>query len=167
MRIGTALGWLGLIAALGAPRPAAAQLVNSADPCYVKLTQQGLWNYFESVQWGNTPGLETAQMRIREFAREAAGRVAQARKEVADGKTLDAARLAAFKDLNDCYPWLIALASRLDNELKKRGVNIFAPVPDERGRQNPLERALVAREIAQALDDIADGLKTILKPKGG
>jgi hypothetical protein len=145
----------------------AAQLVNSADPCYVKLTQQGLWNYFESVQWGSTPGLETAQMRIREFAQDAAGRVAQARKEVAEGKTLDAARLAAFKDLNDCYPWLIALASRLDNELKKRGVNIFTPVPTERGRENPLQRALVARDIAQALEDIAEGLRAIVKPKGG
>ena len=167
MRIRAALGWLGLLAVVGSPRPVAAQLVSSTEPCYVKLTQQGLWNYLELVQWGSTPALETAQMRIREFAQEAAGRVAQARKEVAEGKTLDAARMAAFKDLNDCYPWLIALASRLDNELKKRGVNMFMPVPGERGRQNPLERALVAREIAQALDDIAAGLKTILKPKGG
>jgi hypothetical protein len=166
MRIATAAKLLGLLAVLGAPRPGAAQLVNSNDPCYVKLTQQGLWNYFELVKWADTPALETAQLRILEFAQEAEGRVAQAQKELAEGKTLSAARMAAFADLNDCYPWLIALASRLDNELKKRGVSIFAPVPGERGRQNPLERALVARDIAQSLEQIAEGLKTIVKARG-
>lgn len=152
---------------LGSPQGASAQLVQDDDPCYQKLAQYDLDPFLLTYEWSNTLHLAFAQHSLRIFALQSEEFVLAAKGEVAAGKTLGAADLARVKDLNDCLPWLLALSRTIDDELKKRNVNLIAPKSDERnrGRAEAEERAKVAKEITNALDNAIAGLRQVLKPR--
>jgi hypothetical protein len=145
------------IAVLGSSRTAEGQIVPVDDPCFQKSMEHGLDSSIGLVQWSNTAQMGDALRVLRVFAEESDEFVQGAKAQFNAGKSLSTRQLKRLNDLNDCLPWLLRLMSTLDDELKKRGVNLIDPMSDDQKR----ERAAAEQRVANA----EAGLKVVLKVK--
>lgn len=147
-------------------RPAAAQMIPADDPCLQKSVALGMSAAIGIVEWSNTEQLGDALLLLRVFAQDMDEYVQGAKAQVAAGGILTSRALSVLKDFNDCLPWLLNLMSTLEDELKKRSVNLITPSAQaKRQRAEAEERAAVARAAMQALKNAEAGLKVALKKR--
>jgi hypothetical protein len=160
MHVKPGVASLFLLVALGIPGAVQAQLVSPDDPCYKKLSALGLGRVVIEAKWSESEQLGWVLLGVRRFAESALLRAQRSQAQVAAGKPLSAGELSALKEINDCIPWLIALASRLDDELRKRGMNsIVASLEDQRrARAEEQARAREAQDRARVAQETADAL---------
>ena len=169
MRFGPAVTTLLFLATLAIPQAVQAQVASKDDPCYRKMNDQGLSSVLTTTQWsGPTYSLGRSLLEIQYFAEGALVFVES--NQVEDPNMPIAMRVEIrrkLKDLKDCLPWLVALASRLADELEKRGVTMIELDPqdprDRKARARALERERLEKEAAAVLEKLRVGLRAIAK----
>ena len=157
------------LATLVIPGTAWAQVASKDDPCYRKMNEQGLSAILTTTQWsGPTYSLGRSLLEIKYFAEGALLFVEINQSEDPDMPLEQRLTIRRqLKELKDCLPWLVALATRLDEELAKRGVSMIELDPedprDRKARAKALERERLEKEAAAAFEKLRVALRSIAK----
>ena len=169
MRFRPAFTTLLLLAALVLPESMRAQVASKDDPCFRKRNDQGLSPILTTTQWsGPTYSLSRSLMEVKYFAE---GSLLFVELNQTEDPTMPLEQRLTIrrqlKDLKDCLPWLVALASRLSEELAKRGVGMIeldpADARDRKVKAKALERERLDKEAAASFETRRTRLRSIVK----
>jgi hypothetical protein len=133
-----------LVVILASVSQARAQMVDTTDPCFVRLFGSST-NILTTGSWNNRDHLEQGVILIRSESAAMLKAVTQAKATIA---TITPAGLEALRSLNRCLPWLRRQLLLIENQMKKLGIS-SVNLPQDR-RQ--IEREQLMREVRDALD---------------